>query len=627
MLPSLNFRAALAAFCLALTLSPLVQAQSGYFSVGGEYSIVGSMVGDQIYPQASLKASGGYVVWQDNATDGDGLGISMRRLDASFSPQLTGNQRVNVEGAGDQENPQVTLLTSGGAAFVWQGGRLGFQRIFARFCSASGVWATGDIQVNAFTNDYQMNPVVATLTNGRVLVAWSSFNQPAVDSMQDIYFQLFTSSGQKIGSELLANQAISYNQRNCSAAALGNGGFVLAWVSEQQTGDNRVDIFARIFDSAGTAQGSEFIVNSSTNICGTPSVTARPSGGFAVAWAEHDSNSIKTNSWDIYARTFSSTGFGGAVSRVNSFIYGDQFLPKISFDGNAYLVVWTSLQQDGSREGVFGQFLNADGSLSGSEFQMNSTTINQQMHPTVASDGAGRFLTVWAGYTATANSFDLFAQRYATTLQSLTAPGAPFVSAPDMFRLQVAWPDLAGFNVADYEVYADGATAPTAVITNNVWWMTGLSPHSTHTFRLAYVLADGRRSPLSANASGTTWNYDNNFDGLSDDWEAYYWGTNSAAWPSPLADSDGDGVNNRDEFLAGTNPTNASSVLRIKLSSTPQGLFLSWNTQTGLVYQLQSSSSLGNWTNLGSPRFAAGTNDSVLVGGSGQSYYRVLRLR
>ena len=41
--------------------------------------------------------------------------------------------RVNVQGAGDQENPRVTLLPGGGAAFVWQGGTNGFQHIYARF--------------------------------------------------------------------------------------------------------------------------------------------------------------------------------------------------------------------------------------------------------------------------------------------------------------------------------------------------------------------------------------------------------------------------------------------------------------------------------------------------------------
>jgi hypothetical protein len=36
---------------------------------------------------------------------------------------------------------------------------------------------------------------------------------------------------------------------------------------------------------------------------------------------------------------------------------------------------------------------------------------------------------------------------------------------------------------------------------------------------------------------------------------------------------------------------------------------------------------MATWSNLGGPRFAAGTNDSIFVGGSSAGYYRVLLLR
>ena len=106
-----------------------------------------------------------------------------------------------------------------------------------------------------------------------------------------------------------------------------------------------------------------------------------------------------------------------------------------------------------------------------------------------------------------------------------------------------------------------------------------------------------------------------------------YFGSDAFNWPSPFADSDGDGVSNYNEFLAGTDPTSANSVLKIRLQPTPQGLFLNWNTQAGLIYQVQSSPDLKSWTNAGGARFAAGTVDSMYVGGSKADYYRVLRLR
>ena len=81
-------------------------------------------------------------------------------------------------------------------------------------------------------------------------------------------------------------------------------------------------------------------------------------------------------------------------------------------------------------------------------------------------------------------------------------------------------------------------------------------------------------------------------------------------------------------FLSGGNPLDSSTWLRTALSNTPEGLFLSWNTQPGFTYQVQATATLGGaWTNLGAPRFAAGTRDSIFVGKSSAGYYRVLLLR
>ena len=616
-----NRRASLLLLALGLTLNPVVFGQN-FTSQAGQYFAAGFLAGDQTNPQLSIKPSGGYIVWQDNITDSDGLGISARRLDSSLSGSL-GVFRVNSQGTKDQEKPQVAMLNNGGAVFVWQGGKQGFQNIYARFMSSSNTWATSDLLVNTYTNSHHIDPVLICLTDGNVVMTWSSFDQDG--SMQGLFAQRFSPSGQKIGGEFPITQTTAYNQRTPAIAGLTDGRFVVVWVSEQQRFENSVDVYARFFSADGGAAGNQFLINTATNICANPSVAASTGGGFAVAWGQKDLV-VTTNSWDIFARTVSSAGLGGTVWRVNSHTYGDQYAPRISSVGVDYMVVWNSLGQDGSREGVYGQFLSGNGSLAGNEFRVNTTTVSQQIHPTVSSDGSSRFLVAWTSFGGGINSFDLNAQRYGSAAQPLPAPAPPFVSALSSSKLSVAWPELAGFSVANYELYVDGS-ATAVIVTNNLWVKTGLLPNSTHTFELLYVLTDGRSSPRSTLASGETWGVDDNFDGLPDDWQALYWGSNPDNWPSPLVDSDGDGVSNRDEFLAGTNPVDASSVLRQHLTPTSQGLFLSWNTVPGLMYQVQSSTNLTTWVDVGSLRFAAGSMDSVYVGGNSPTYYRVSRRR
>src|SRR5690348_12105260 len=110
-------RLSVAAFSLSVSAS--IMAQSGVSPQGSEYGIVGQIPGDQTRAQLALGPSGGYVVWQDNATDGDGLGIGARRLDGSFSGVLS-PFKVNDQAAGDQQLPQVAMTKDGGAVFVWQ---------------------------------------------------------------------------------------------------------------------------------------------------------------------------------------------------------------------------------------------------------------------------------------------------------------------------------------------------------------------------------------------------------------------------------------------------------------------------------------------------------------------------
>ncbi len=99
------------------------------------------------------------------------------------------------------------------------------------------------------------------------------------------------------------------------------------------------------------------------------------------------------------------------------------------------------------------------------------------------------------------------------------------------------------------------------------------------------------------------------------------------AWPSPYADTDRDGASNLNEFLAGTDPNDPGSVLKVRLQPTPQGLYLKWNAVPSLIYQVQNSTNMVNWMNLGLPRFSPGEVDSLYVGGGKVGLYRVVRLR
>jgi len=654
------FAACLSCAFLAF-FTPNTDGQTNYYTTNGtEYAIIGSLPGDQAYPDAAITTNGGFVVWQDNITDGSGWGISARQLDGTLSGTLS-TFRVNSQGSNDQENARVALLKNGGAVFVWQGGAESFQHIYARYLTAANTFlTTTDLVVSPTANRYQADPAVATLNNSNVVVVWSSYNEAGSSSMQDVYAQILSPTGQAIGGEFLVNQFTSFNQRSPSVLALANGGFVVAWVSEQErqitaAGESNsvanatsgivtasVDVYARLYNSSGTPAGNEFLVNNDFKPCASPSMALASDGSFMVVWAAHDLVN-QNNSWDIYACPFSSSGAGGTVFLVNTNTYGDQYSPRISSIGLDYMVTWTSLGQDGSLEGVYGQFVHSNGSLTGGELRVNTTTVGSQMQAAVTSDHSQQFLVVWTSFTGVVYGMDLYAQRYGNVNAFLQPMPAPFVDVPFTLvnnvyqpQLQVSWSPLLGLAVSNYEVYVDGAVPPNAaaLLASNLWTMTaanGLTTNSTHSFQVDYVTTDGRRSPMSPSASGTTWS-GLSWGGIPYEWMAeFYGGYNGAkyvtgSWP-PASTLLGPNMTLWQVFITGGNPQQPGTWFRSQLAQTSQGLFLSWNTQQGHTYQVQVSTNFAAWSNVGSPRFAAGNTDSIYVGGSPAGYYRLLFLR
>jgi len=126
-------------------------------------------------------------------------------------------------------------------------------------------------------------------------------------------------------------------------------------------------------------------------------------------------------------------------------------------------------------------------------------------------------------------------------------------------------------------------------------------------------LTSSRALTFSGNYTFT----DANHNGISDAWEQYYFGSVSTNW-TPQTDSDGDGMTDYAEFIAGTNPTNAASKL-IFLSVTVQtnnAIQLEWAAIPGRVYQVESSTDLDSWTPMSawlrasaSPMSYTATND------------------
>ncbi len=165
--------------------------------------------------------------------------------------------------------------------------------------------------------------------------------------------------------------------------------------------------------------GSEFQVNTFTaENQYFPSVCSDANGNFVVAWQSYSLTQAQDGDIKgIFAQRFDSNGQPqGTEFQVNTYTVDMQGYPAIACGaaGN-FVIVWGSLGQDGDNYGVFGQRYSSSGDPAGTEFQVNTFTAGQQDYATVASAANGDFVVVWASDQQDGGGFGIFGRRYASS--------------------------------------------------------------------------------------------------------------------------------------------------------------------------------------------------------------------
>lgn len=307
-----------------------------------------------------------------------------------------------------------------------------------------------EFRVNSYTQGDQSDPAVASSIAGDFVVVWRSAVQ--VGTAPGIFGQRFLSDGSPSGGEFAVHSEPAFDQYGPAVASAPSGSFVVAWTAV--AGSSSVPtVRGRRFDAGGTPEGAAFSINvSTTGQPGRVSVASDGLGRYFVAWQDEE----------ILLRRFDVSGapLSGEV-QVNTTSFEMQGDPAVAADAAGdFVVAWESYGQDGSSYGVFGQRFDANGSASGSEFQVNTYTTSWQVTPAVAMAASGEFVIAWVRDHPGSGGSDIVMQRYDADAAPI-GPETQVSGASSGFKGKpsVAMDETGGFSVGWDAPGVDGSSA------------------------------------------------------------------------------------------------------------------------------------------------------------------------
>ncbi|WP_422361023.1 putative Ig domain-containing protein [Reichenbachiella sp.] len=381
-------------------------------------------------PDVALDENGNFaIVWESYDGNEQADYVKARYVDNENSSDLEievsdsyYNDYTHYKFAG---SPAVDIANDGNFIIVWEGSYYYYEypemeqnyTIYSKRYRENEALESDQI-VQEYSTDRLNDPDVALNKDGSYAIVWhDEYNN---FSQEYIYVKKFDNEGNEL-CQITVENTPSADLYEPAIASDKDGAFTVIYDLERSGGYSEI-LGVRFNQLGGRHEDLVFLDTGGEEEASNPAIAMNAKGDFVAAWedAEFGLNDPCEENQDcegtgVYFKKYSDPKNEPYCivdeNQVNEYSTGYQHQPAVDVDLNGnFVVVWQGESSaDGS--GIIGQQYNPDGTKNGSEFQINTTTDNNQSSPDVAIDGSGHFIVTWSGYAGSSRT-GIFAQMY-----------------------------------------------------------------------------------------------------------------------------------------------------------------------------------------------------------------------
>jgi Ca2+-binding RTX toxin-like protein len=356
---------------------------------------------------------------------------------------------VNTTTKGHQQNVALHALKGGSVLAVWEddsrtGADTSSWAIRGQLFNADGSKRGEEFLINTGTSGNQRDPQVSLLADGRFVVVWEDATQ------HQIRARVFSAEGVGLGNDFQVSTALTSGSPSPSVAALSNGGFAVAYETEDR------DIVVQAFSASIERAGAEVAVHTPGMVDGNDPVIVAMSGQYAVYFEDWYSENR------LYGRIFNNDGTTASdsieipASGIDAYLYD---FAAATLKGGQTVTAWvenaldSNSAEDNTIRSIKAQLINLDGSKRGSEIVIKSSGMENFERPAITHLADGGFAISYFVVGPDFNSKDLYLATFnssgvrvqADLLIERTYPMGTHYSASlatlDDGRIVVSWSD------------------------------------------------------------------------------------------------------------------------------------------------------------------------------------------